>query len=194
MASQKDIAFHFPADGCYARAHLMIRRMQKQGFKPYKVWSFANGDSLYVKTKWHPKGEVTWRYHVAPLLRVRTKDGKQAWYVIDPSLFPEPVTIARWRNIQKHPKSRYTPYITVTRLGQAPKDAKGNLVAGTGYWPGADPREGLDAHAVKMMRLYKPYEGRALPPGVVARLEVGRPDVLAFRRQEAARWELFMAA
>src|SRR5262249_39009691 len=31
MAGQTDIAFGFPGDGCYARAHLMVRWMQKLG-------------------------------------------------------------------------------------------------------------------------------------------------------------------
>ena len=30
-------------------------------------------------------------------------------------------------------------------------------------------REGIDAHAVKMMRLYKPYEGRPVPPDLLPR-------------------------
>jgi hypothetical protein len=185
LASQRDIAFHYPADGCYARAHLMIKRMQKNGLKPYKVWTFQNGDPLYVRTTYHPAGHVEWRYHVAPLLRVRLANGQQRWCVIDPALFQSPVTITKWRDAQKKPGSRYTPYVTVTKLGQSPKDAHGNRMAGTGYWPGADPREGADAHAVKMMRMYKPYEGRTMPK-TVAVLDLTRPDAVPFRREGAA--------
>src|SRR5262245_42007789 len=36
LAGQRDIAFGYPSDGCYARAHLMIRRMQERGYRPYK--------------------------------------------------------------------------------------------------------------------------------------------------------------
>jgi hypothetical protein len=167
MARQNDISFRYPTDGCYARAHLMIRRMQKNGFKPWKVWSFANGESLYVRTTNHPSGHVTWRYHVAPILRVRLQDGQQRWYVIDPSMFKAPVTIAAWRNAQKRPGGRYDPYVTITRLGVAPIDATKKRLPGTGYWAGPDPKEGTDLHAVRMMKLYKPHEGR-LPPRTVA--------------------------
>jgi hypothetical protein len=163
MAAQADIAFRYPADGCYARAHLMIRRLQRRGLYPHRVWTFANGESLYVRTPSHPKGYVQWRYHVAPILRVRLKDNKQRWYVIDPSMFKAPVTIATWKKAQKRPGGHYDPYVTLTRLGQAPVDATKKRLPGTGYWPGPDPKEGPDAHAVKMMRRYKPYEGK-MPP------------------------------
>src|SRR5207249_4731468 len=94
MARQRDIAYRYPIDGCYARAQLMVERMQKQGFYPFKVWAFANGDSLYARTRNHPRGHVTWSYHVAPVLRVRQENKTQRWYVIDPSLFDRPMPIA----------------------------------------------------------------------------------------------------
>jgi hypothetical protein len=179
LAGQKDIAFRYPTDGCYARAHLMIRRMQKRGLKPWKVWAFANGgESLYVRTTNHPSGHVKWRYHLAPLLRVRDEDGQQRWYVIDPALFRAPASIREWRDTQKKPGSPYTPYVTVTRVGQAPKDAHGMRLPGSGYWPGPDPREGSDAHAVKTMRRYKPFEGR-WPPRTLAAGIIGREELSA---------------
>jgi hypothetical protein len=169
MASQRDIAFRYPSDGCYARAHLMIRRMQQRGLKPWKVWSFANGgESLYVRTGNHPSGHVEWRYHVAPIVRVRLANNKQRWYVIDPAMFKGPVTITAWKNAQKKPGGRYNPYVTITRLGVAPTDATKKKLPGTGYWPGPDPREGADTHASKMMRLYKPFQGKMPPRTLVA--------------------------
>src|SRR5262249_7926140 len=106
-----------------------------------------------------------WKYHVAPILRVQLADGKQRWYVIDPSLFKAPATITQWKNAQKRPNARYEPYLTLTRLGQAPKDPKGVRLPGSGYWPGKDPRD-LRRHALAVMKLYKPYEGR-IPPARV---------------------------
>lgn len=167
LASQPDIAFRFPRDGCYARAHLMIRRLEEHGYTPFKVWSFANGTPLHVSTTNHPDGYVEWRYHIAPVLRVRFENGVQAWYVFDPSLFRAPATITEWRDAQKKPGSRYTPYVTLTRLGQAPRDVHGARLPGSGYWPGPDPREGLDAHATKTMRLYKRQQGRGRSRAVV---------------------------
>jgi hypothetical protein len=168
MKTQRDIAFRYPADGCYARAHLMVRRLQEAGYKPYKAWSFQNGESLYARTKNHPQGYVTWKYHVAPILRVRFTDGNQAWYVIDPSLFKAPVTVTKWRDGQKRPKAKYTPYLTLTRIGQAPLDVNRKRLPGSGYWPGHDPREGMDKHASRTMKRYKPWEGR-VPPRDLAR-------------------------
>ncbi|MCX7113399.1 MAG: protein-glutamine glutaminase family protein [Proteobacteria bacterium] len=37
MALQNDIAFKYPAEGCYARAHLMVQRLQDLGASPSKV-------------------------------------------------------------------------------------------------------------------------------------------------------------
>jgi hypothetical protein len=179
MASQRDIAFRYPTDGCYARAHLMIQRMQEAGFHPYKVWTQQNGDPLYVRTRNHPNGYVTWRYHVAPILRVRFTNGEQAWYVVDPSLFSQPVTIANWRDIQKKPGSRYTPFVTLTRLGQAPTDINKRKFPGSGYWLGKDPVSGPNTHAVLTMRKYKPYEGRMPPKSFAGTDEPVRPTELA---------------
>jgi hypothetical protein len=168
MAGQQDIAFRYVADGCYARCHLMVQRMLAHGWKPYKVWSFENGEPLYVKTDYHSGGHVTWRYHVAPILRVRMSNGQQAWRVIDPSMFPEPVSIARWSGAQKRRGSRYSPYVTVTRLGQAPVDVHGKRLAGSGYWTGADPPGGLGAHARQTMRRYKALEPLPRPRRTLA--------------------------
>jgi hypothetical protein len=180
LARQSDIAFRYPTDGCYARAHLMIRRMQRYGLRPYKVWTFANGEDLYARTTNHPRGYVTWRYHVAPILRVRFSDGTQRWVVIDPSLFTRPATITAWRNAQKRPGSGYSPYVTLTRLGQSPVDAHGKRLPGSGYWTGLDPREGVEAHAVATMRKYKPYEGQ-WPPKNFHRRTATAPKAAAAR-------------
>jgi hypothetical protein len=179
MAAQRDISFRYPSDGCYARAHLMVRRLQGRGLHPYKVWTFANGNSLYVRTPNHPRGFVQWRYHVAPVLRVRLQNNQQRWYVIDPSMFKGLVTITTWKNAQKKPGSRYDPYVTLTRLGVAPVDATNKRRPGTGYWPGHDPKEGTDVHAVKTMRLFKPFEGRLPPRSLAHAAAVVRPTLFA---------------
>lgn len=166
MAAQKDIAFAFPIDGCYARAHLMCQRLEKRGVKVYKAWTFANGDEkLHVRTDNHPKGYVEWKYHVAPIVRVQFSDERQRWYVIDPSLFSNPVTIGKWKDAQKKPDGVYEPFVTLTRQGQPPKDPAGVKMPGSGYWPGKDPND-VDQHARAVMELYKPYERRVPPASV----------------------------
>jgi hypothetical protein len=164
---QTDIAYRYPTDGCYARAYLLISRMEKSGYTPYKVWSMENGEPLYARTKNHPNGYVTWKYHVAPIIRVRYVNDNQAWYVIDPSLFNRPVLISTWRDAQRKPGSVRVPYTTVTKLGIAPLNQQRRRLAGSGYWTSGDPREGAESHALKTMRRYKPYEGK-MPPRTFA--------------------------
>ncbi len=150
MAGQGDIAFKYPADGCYARAHLMVQRMEKLGATPGKVWSFASGpgDPLWVSTTHDPAGTVEWGYHVAPTVPVRDPDGVVRDKVIDPSLFDHPVPIDEWRDAQHD-----TPVIDQTLPGNPPAGH-----TGSGYWPGPDPAEGADENAHDTMRDYKLHE------------------------------------
>jgi hypothetical protein len=72
-----------------------------------KVFSFANqnADHLAVQaTKWGGCC-VGWWYHVAPLIRVRTKAGsdyKEKAMVIDPGMFDEPVLLSTWLAAQEN--------------------------------------------------------------------------------------------
>jgi hypothetical protein len=166
MATQTDISFRFPKDGCYARAHLMVKRMQRMGYQPGKVWSFARmGESLCCKTRNDPKGFVQWGYHVAPMIRTRLANGILYDLVIDPSMFRGLVTIKAWATAQKTTRGRL-PYICKTRIGQAPTGPDGKK-AGTGYWPGPDPKRGVDYHAGSVMKYFKHYEGRTAPKWVL---------------------------
>lgn len=88
------ITFLFPDDGCYARAHEMCRLIGAS--KTGKVWVYGK---LVAKTRNHPSCQVEWKYHVAPTVSV--KSGSTATsYVLDPSLFTKPVTIATWKGVQ----------------------------------------------------------------------------------------------
>src|ERR1700730_4122612 len=139
MATQPDISFRFPSDGCYARAHLMVRRMQAMGYRPGKVWAFARSkqESLVCRTRNHPRGYVTWKYHVAPTIRVRIED-KVYDLVFDPSIFDHPVKISQWARAQKRSPTNRTPFICKTRIGQPPRrKPRARRTAGTGYWPSA---------------------------------------------------------
>src|SRR5262249_9071024 len=158
LRTQSDIAYDYIDDGCYARAHLMIQRMLALNLDPYRVWAFANGQLLYVKTDKHPEGVVQWTWHCAPALWAEDADGKLTTHVIDPSLCDGRVTDAEWAARLKRPGSSIDPYVTITLRGQAPKgpDIRDRRIAservpvvqypGTGYWPGNDPAEGVDAH------------------------------------------------
>jgi hypothetical protein len=95
-----DIPFDYPEDGCFARAHAMVKHLDQQGIHMAKV--FLHGD-LRVETHKSPKGYVEWRYHVAPMMMVRNGN-KKSLYVFDPAIFDRPVTLEEWIQVQtSHP-------------------------------------------------------------------------------------------
>src|SRR5690349_924837 len=71
------LALRYPFDGCYARTHVMVRRLVDLGVTPSKIWAFAadRTDPLWVEIPEHPEGRTQWDYHVAPLVVVRGADG-----------------------------------------------------------------------------------------------------------------------
>lgn len=102
VTMQKKIPFGFPEDGCFARAHEISYQFARRGIATGKV--FAHGVFRLADDK-AKKGSVTWAFHVAPFLIVDTGKEKQVW-VIDPSLFFEPVTLHAWLEaLTVHPKS-----------------------------------------------------------------------------------------
>ncbi|MBX7214204.1 MAG: hypothetical protein K1X39_09360 [Thermoflexales bacterium] len=149
MANEKDIAFNYPPDGCYARAHMMTTRIRETyGVEPSKVWAFGD---LSVDTN-GPYGSVRWGYHVAPVLPVLQPDGTVVNMVIDPSIARRPISVNEWKAIMHAP----TADTQITLLGQPPTNAStGKPYPGTGYWPGQDPYNGdLDAYSAEVMRRY----------------------------------------
>ncbi|CUX05390.1 hypothetical protein AGR1B_pAt30063 [Agrobacterium fabacearum S56] len=94
------ITFLYPDDGCYARAHEMCRLIG--GAKSGKVWNYG---TLVAKTKNNPVCQVEWGYHVASTISVK-EAGTTSSYVIDPSMFGGPVTVAQWKAAQGDGNSR----------------------------------------------------------------------------------------
>ena len=148
FAAAEDLALGFPADGCYARTHIMIQRLLEQGLAPLKVWAFAAAttDLLWIETSNYPDGRVQWGYHVAPALVVSGQEGNTQELVFDPLLFDRPVLVEEWL-IGLHD----TPAVVRTAPGEPPLPARG----GSGYWPGPDPLEGPDAHARETLEEYR---------------------------------------
>jgi hypothetical protein len=93
------IPYMYPFNGCWARAHQMCRLMLAQGITPQKVWIIGN---LLVKSANSPSCTVPWGWHVAPIVDVDLGTGPQS-YVIDPSIFSEPVPQAVWASVQGDP-------------------------------------------------------------------------------------------
>lgn len=100
------IPFMYPDDGCWGRAHEMCRLMLGAGDQPQKVWIF--GSPLHVVTANNPSCGVYWGWHVAPTLLVDAGAGPET-YVIDPSMFPEPVPQATWAGVQGDPAPTLKP-------------------------------------------------------------------------------------
>jgi hypothetical protein len=57
FTAAEELALRFPADGCYARTHIMLQRLLDQGLAPLKVWAFAASttDLLWTQTPHHPQ-------------------------------------------------------------------------------------------------------------------------------------------
>ena len=101
------IPFLYANDGCYARAHEMIRLMRLQSIEGEKIWIFASSDSnLKPATANSPACGVSWWYHVAPTLQVNTSSGIEK-RVIDPSLMSGPATSDAWRTRQNDPAATF---------------------------------------------------------------------------------------
>ena len=100
------ITFLYPDDGCYARAHEMCRLISLEGVTARKVFNYANFDNgLVVSTKNHPSCQVSWRYHVAPTLRIRLGFPSTQEQVVDPALFGTPVPTPTWQAKQTDPNA-----------------------------------------------------------------------------------------
>jgi hypothetical protein len=98
------IPYQYADDGCYARAHAIRRVVENNfGYTSYKRFIISSNKvqmPLTVKaTKWSNRGCcISWGYHVAVAVKVRQSDGSLVWYVIDPSIFSEPITASTWDN------------------------------------------------------------------------------------------------
>jgi hypothetical protein len=101
--AQVPVPYHYPVDGCYARAHMMAQVMTQAGIASERVFATSSVpfDPLVVQSQFsadQPSGAppvTRWGYHVAPIVRVRTAGGLQET-VIDPSTQAGPVSVGAW--------------------------------------------------------------------------------------------------
>ncbi len=98
--------FDYYRDGCYARAHLMCRALEKLDIAPAKVWAFktieyANGWRYEEKLSLEVNDNTTlrWDYHVAVCLPVRMPDKSVQNIVLDPTVMNGPTTVEQWRDV-----------------------------------------------------------------------------------------------
>lgn len=135
------IPFLYPDDGCWARASQMCWMMLAVHASPVKVWNYGR---LRVATANNPKCEVSWDWHVAPLIYCDV-DGKKEPYVIDPSLFPQPVPVAQWQSVQGDPNSTLELTPASVYIRNPSDDPRGTIET--------DPTYGRTAWSLRYFRI-----------------------------------------
>jgi hypothetical protein len=112
---QSPVPYHYPVDGCYARAHMMAQVLTAAGFASERVFATNSmPGGLHIPNQFSedqavPPGgqpETRWFYHVAPIINVRGPSGTQPM-VIDPSTQPGPATVDAWVAAMGTPASAY---------------------------------------------------------------------------------------
>jgi len=92
------IPYFYPLDGCHARAALYIERLHQLDYAPSRAFIMGSKHKkLKVDTNTADTGktEVSWGYHVAPILESK-KGMTLTKKVYDPSLFSQPKTKSDW--------------------------------------------------------------------------------------------------
>lgn len=87
------IPFTYIIDGCYARSLYMSMELAAESIPSSAFYMFG-----YLQ----PTDEVSWSYHVAPLLKIR---GQEA-IVLDPAFEAEPLTMTEWK-AKNNPQSDF---------------------------------------------------------------------------------------
>ena len=165
------VPYHYPVDGCYARAQMMSQVLTAAGFASERVFATTPmPGGLHIPNQFSedqagPPGgqpETTWFYHVAPIINVRGPSGSQQ-IVIDPSTQPGPATVDAWLAAMGTPASAYRR-MTHDQLMQHLADSRGTPGPKTF---GVFPRE--RAPAVDHGPQHDGADGRARPPTRAAR-------------------------
>ena len=95
---QQELAWNFPLAGCEERAHLASQWLQSQGLSSGKAFLVANENTsfrLRINHPLKPGAQITWKYHVAPLILIETPEGPQP-YVLDGTLAEKPMPLNEW--------------------------------------------------------------------------------------------------
>jgi hypothetical protein len=96
------IPFHYPPDGCYARAHRMEELLTEMGYRSEKVFALAGKRPLVAETQYASDVEghqVTWAWHVAPIVKVHDPQRGLIETVLDPSLYEKPISLSDWEGL-----------------------------------------------------------------------------------------------
>ncbi len=158
LAAQEDIAFAYPIDGCYARAHIMTQKMIELGMPADelgKAWTFAQpGEALRVDTNHDPNGYVQWGWHVAPTINVVDENGNIVPMVIDPSIETGPVSVDDWVETSANGGN---PDVKVTDSSPYAPNMNGDLIEIPN--PDASAEETMDLYLILEEESENSYEG-----------------------------------
>lgn len=100
-------------DGCYARAQQTAYKLEQRGILVGKI--MAKG-SFKIFTNRVKRGSVEWRFHVAPVIVIDDGQERSLW-VLDPSLFAEPVPITAWLSVlTQAPRARLDDVFLTNRF------------------------------------------------------------------------------
>ncbi|MFZ5881280.1 MAG: protein-glutamine glutaminase family protein [Chloroflexota bacterium] len=159
MADESDIAYSFLADGCFARAHLIAKRILERypGIIVEKIWVTVTETGEGKGFKLEADGNQ-WMFHVAVLITVPNANGGTDQWVIDPSVSDKPLSIYTWTNAigvrSSDVKYGYVD-VQITAFGEAPINPKtGERYEGSGFTFGPDPTDGADAYSLQLMLYY----------------------------------------
>lgn len=99
IVQEMDIAYYYPEEGCYARAHLMAKKLEEQGIVTAKAFALGHEKPyllLRIKNPYNNRYQH-WAFHVAPLVMVALPGAEEpAPMILDPSLHHEPLTLESW--------------------------------------------------------------------------------------------------
>lgn len=163
LADNEDIAFGYPYNGCYARAHVMCNALKWMGLLPGKAWAFEGKKKLSVELGGK---KYEWWSHVAPALAVRLPDKTVQDMVFDPGLFDGPVTLKEWGDIMKAPPEK----LQIAPFGVAPKGYSGDYnthLSSSSYL--------ADRDASQKMRTYRAWQNTPPRPVFPSKLRQQMP-------------------
>ncbi len=154
LAGNEKIVFGITDENCGARAYLMCRQLEQEGFKARKIWAFGGGERHNaLRVEWPGNYSNEWDNHVAPLLAVKMPDGKVQDMVFDPALFDGPVPVRKWLDLiraQTH---------EILRDGVMPQRTKKG--AGKPFYAFAVPEYDSLQKAEGVMERERPNQGSA---------------------------------
>jgi hypothetical protein len=160
MADESDIAYSFLADGCFARAHLIAKRILERypGIIVEKIWVTVTEAGAGHGFSLEADGNQ-WTFHVAVIITIPDEDGGTTQLVIDPSVSDKPLSQAAWLHeigitSPRDVKAGWV-HVQTTAFGEAPINPKtGERYEGSGFYLGPDPTDGADAYSLQLMLYY----------------------------------------